>query len=64
MRVPDSYIVRIYRKGFRTLSGVVEDTHSGGTRAFRSADELMTLLRTRFPPARRTRGQGQSRSTQ
>lgn len=63
MRVPDSYVVRIYRKGFRTLSGIVEDTRSGGMRAFRSADELVAQLRTRFPAARRIPGPGKIRST-
>lgn len=64
MRVPDSYIVRIYRKGFRTLSGVVEDTRNGGVRGFRSADELLALLRMRFPAARQGRVRGTFRSTQ
>jgi hypothetical protein len=64
MRVPDSYIVRIYRKGFRTLSGIVEDTHSGGVRAFRSVEELVVLLRTRITVTRRTRGPGKFRPTQ
>ena len=64
MPVPDSYIVRIYRKGFRTLCGVVEDTQSGAVRAFRSAEELVVLLRRRNTVVRRTRGPGKFRSTQ
>ena len=63
MGVPGSYVVRIYRRGFRTLFGVVEDTQSGGTRAFRSGEELVALLRSRIPVAPRTRNHGKSRST-
>lgn len=40
-----SYVVRIYRQGFRSLSGVVEDTNTGGKRAFRNIRELSALLR-------------------
>jgi hypothetical protein len=45
MREPRSYVVRIYRQGFRTLSGFVEDTHTGGKRPFRDLQELSVLLR-------------------
>ena len=45
MREPRSYIVRIYRQGYRSLSGIVEDTRTGRKRAFRNTRELSTLLR-------------------
>jgi len=45
MREPRSYVVRIYRQGYRALSGIVEDTHTGGERAFRNTRELSVLLR-------------------
>ena len=45
MREPRSYIVRIYRQGYRSLSGVVEDTRTGSKRSFRNARELSALLR-------------------
>ena len=48
MREPRSYVVRIYRQGFRALSGVVEDTHTGGKRSFRDLRELSVLLRERI----------------
>jgi len=64
MREPRSYVVRIYRQGFRTLCGVVEDTHSGGARAFRSAEELLALLRARIACTPPTQRRGKPRSTQ
>jgi hypothetical protein len=45
MREPRSYIVRVYRQGFRTLTGIVEDTRSSAKRPFRSAEDLLALLR-------------------
>jgi hypothetical protein len=45
MRELRSYVVRIYRQGFRTLCGLVEDTHTGQQRAFRDERELVDLLR-------------------
>jgi hypothetical protein len=57
MREPRSYIVRIYRQGRRSLTGVVEDTRTGGVRAFRTASQLLALLDVRIrqslPPNRR-----------
>jgi hypothetical protein len=44
MDEPRSYIVRIYRRGFRTLSGQVEDTSTSTTSHFRNPDELLALL--------------------
>ena len=44
MRQPRSYVVRVYRRGFRTLGGIVEDTVTGAQRPFRDADELIALL--------------------
>lgn len=61
---PRSYIVRIYRQGFRTLGGIVEDTHSGATRPFRSAEELLALLRAPIAHTSLARRRGKSSSTQ
>jgi hypothetical protein len=63
MREPGSYIVRIYRQGFQTLCGVVEDTRSGATRAFRSGEELLALLRSRTSVSRRPQSVDKFRST-
>ena len=49
MRVPSCYIVRIYRQGFRTLYGVVEDAQSGGVWAFRSAEACFCAGRFQVP---------------
>jgi hypothetical protein len=51
MREPRSYIVRIYRQGYRSLSGIVEDAQSGGRRPFRNTRELSVLLRASISPA-------------
>jgi hypothetical protein len=51
MREPRSYIVRIYRQGYRSLSGIVEDTQTGSQRAFRNTQELSVLLRGPIAPA-------------
>jgi hypothetical protein len=45
MREPRSYIVRIYRRGFRSLSGVVEDTRTNTQHPFRDTEELIAVLR-------------------
>lgn len=45
MRQPRSYIVRIYRQGARSLTGVVEDTRTGQQRPFASVQDLWALLR-------------------
>lgn len=45
MRQARSYIVRIYRQGARSLTGVVEDPRTGEQRAFSSVQDLSTLLR-------------------
>jgi len=47
MRELRSYVVRIYRQGARSLTGVVEDTSSGVQRPFGSAEQLWALLRQR-----------------
>jgi hypothetical protein len=49
-----SYIVRIYRQGARTLTGIVEDPQSGATHPFGSMEEVWVHLRARKrrPPAR------------
>lgn len=51
MRQPRSYIIRIYRKGARSLTGVVEDARTGEQRSFSSLQDLWILLRrTSFRP--------------
>jgi len=49
MAEPRSYIVRIYRQGYRTLAGTVEDATTQGQRPFRDAEELAALLRASIP---------------
>lgn len=48
MRQPRSYIIRIYRQGARSLTGVVEDARTGEQRPFSSLQDLWTLLRRPF----------------
>lgn len=45
MRQPRSYIVRVYRQGARSLTGVVEDARTGEQRPFSNVQELWALLR-------------------
>ena len=45
MRQPRSYIIRIYRQGARSLTGVVEDARTGEQRSFSSVQDLWALLR-------------------
>lgn len=47
---PRSYIVRIYRQGFASLVGVVEDADTAGSRSFSSLAELGALLVAPIPP--------------
>ncbi len=58
MRSPRSFIVRIYRRGFGSLSGIVEDSSSGEQRSFNSMAELWALfvakLRRRARPSATT----------
>ncbi|MEQ1879742.1 MAG: hypothetical protein ABL878_02100 [Burkholderiales bacterium] len=49
MRQPKSYVVRIYRQGARSLTGVVEDVRNGEQRPFSDAQELWTILRRPSP---------------
>jgi hypothetical protein len=51
VRSPRSFIVRIYRRGFGSLSGIVEDSSSGEQRSFKSMAELWAvfLARSRRP---------------
>jgi hypothetical protein len=44
MRMPRSYVVHIYRQGYQSLSGLVEDTHSGAKQPFHRLTELIVLL--------------------
>ena len=45
MREPRSYIVRIYRQGYVSLAGIVEDIHTRSKQPFRNTQELAALLR-------------------
>lgn len=45
MAEPRSFIVRIYRKGVRSLTGTVEDAARGSMAPFQSMEELWALLR-------------------
>ncbi len=45
MRQPRSYIVRVYRQGARSLTGVVEDPRTGEQRPFSNMQDLWFLLR-------------------
>lgn len=49
MRQPRSYIIRIYRQGARSLTGVVEDARTGEQRPFSSMQDLWMLLRRTSP---------------
>jgi hypothetical protein len=44
MAQPRSYIVRVYRRGFVQLSGLVEDVAAGTEHTFKTAEELHALL--------------------
>jgi hypothetical protein len=46
MRAPESYIVRVYRRGFRSMAGVLEHPATGRQRPFMGIQELWDLLRT------------------
>ena len=55
-----SYIVRIYRQGARTLTGIVEDPRSGITRPFETPEDLWAALRA--PRAGRKRAKPRAKS--
>ena len=63
MREPRSYVVRIYHRGFRSVSGIVEDTRTNGVRPFRTTEELIALLRAPIPSLHPTPRRPKSRST-
>lgn len=50
MRVPRTYIVRIYRQGYRSLTGSVEDAERMGVRSFSNMRQLGLLLRAPIEP--------------
>ena len=54
MREPRSYVVRIYWHDSRDVCGTIEDARTNGKRPFRSADELLQLLRRPIREIRRT----------
>ena len=66
MREPRSYVVRIYRQGYRTIAGTIEDTHTTNKRPFRTSHELLALLRAPIesdaPPRRRPQSQSSDNS--
>jgi hypothetical protein len=45
VRQPRSYIVRVYRQGARSLTGVVQDARTGEQLPFSSMQDLWLLLR-------------------
>jgi hypothetical protein len=51
MREPRSYIVRIYRQGYLSLVGIVEDIHTRSKQPFRNIQELAALLRASITSA-------------
>jgi hypothetical protein len=54
---PRSFIVRVYRKGARSLAGTVENAARGSMAPFQSMEELWALLRVdRFRRKRGSRG--------
>ena len=59
---PRSYIVRVYRQGFRSLAGVVEDVATQGQRVFRDLNELSRWLRA--PIRRQPPPDGEASTTQ
>ena len=61
MRQPRSYIVRIYRQGARSLTGVVEDTRTGEQRTFSSVQTLWALIRR--PSGKSTPTQAEEKTT-
>jgi hypothetical protein len=63
MREPRSYIVRIYRRGYRSLSGIVEDTLTSSKQPFRNTEELMVLLRAPIAKCPLAECRGKSRAT-
>jgi len=63
MREPRSYIVRIYRQGYRSLSGLVEDTRTSSRQPFRNTQELIALLRAPIADASPVERTGKARST-
>lgn len=49
MGQPRNYVVRIYRRGFENLEGLVEDTRTGAEQPFSSIEQLWALLRGPIP---------------
>jgi len=58
MTGPRTYIVRIYRQGFATLDGVVEDAATSGSRPFRDLAALGRHLLAPIPPRSAPSGVG------
>jgi len=55
MGQPHNYVVRIYRRGFASLEGLIEDSRTGNEQPFSSIEQLWALLRgpIRRKPQRR-----------
>lgn len=49
MGQPRNYVVRVYRRGFESLEGLVEDTRTGAEQPFSSIEQLWALLRGPIP---------------
>ena len=60
MARPYHYVVRIYRRGYASLEGLVEDTCTGAERRFSTAEQLWSLLHRPIP---RKAPSGQRRGT-
>ena len=43
-REPRSYVIRVYRKSTRRLSGYVQDVRNGRTRPFQSMRDLWSAI--------------------
>ncbi len=53
---PYCYVVRIYRRGYARLEGLVEDARTGNAQAFANVEQLWTLLRRPITRKRRVGG--------
>jgi hypothetical protein len=60
MREARTYIIRIYRQGYRSLSGIVEDAYTGSKRPFLNTTELVALLRAPVVDASSVKHRGKS----
>lgn len=47
-----SYVIRIYRRGFSTLEGLIEDSGTGERKSFSKMEELWSILQGSGGPRR------------